>query len=105
MQFIVTGHDGTDEKALERRMAARPAHLELGARLHAAGRWLYAAGILDEQGIMRGSLIVCDFPSRQALEEEWLQKEPYVTGRVWQRVEIHRAQVAPFCAPRAGDGS
>lgn len=27
MQFIVTGYDGNDDKALERRMNAREAHL------------------------------------------------------------------------------
>lgn len=30
MQFLVIGKDGTDEKAMERRMAVRQAHLKLG---------------------------------------------------------------------------
>lgn len=99
MQFIVTGYDGTDESALDRRMAAREAHLAMANKMHAAGRWLYAAAILDDDGKMVGSMIVCDFESREALETEWLNDEAYVAGKVWQRVEIKRAQVAPFCAP------
>jgi len=100
MQFIVLGYDGDDDAAPDRRAAARPAHLEAGRVLYEQGRWLYAAGILDEEGRLVGSMIVCDFPSREDLDEEWLDDEPYVLGGVWKRVEVRRAQVAPFCAPR-----
>ena len=99
MNFIVIAYDGTDEGALPRRMAAREAHLKMGQDLFHQGRWLYAAGILSAEGKMIGSMIVCDFPSRDELEKEWLKKEPYVLGQVWQTVTVHRAQVAPFCAP------
>jgi len=99
MQFMVTGYDGTDLDALARRMAAREAHLKSGREMFDTGKWLYAAGILNEAGALIGSLIVCDFPSREELERQWLKKEPYMTGKVWQKVDIHRIQVAPFCAP------
>ena len=33
-----------------------------------------------------------DFPSRKELEG-WLDKEPYVTGKVWKSVEILRCNV------------
>jgi uncharacterized protein YciI len=97
MQFIVTAYDDTDNGALERRIAAREAHLVQARRLYDSGKWLYAAGILDDDGKMIGSMIICDFPSREDLEEEWLKTEPYVTGNVWKTMSIHRAQVAPFC--------
>lgn len=96
MQFIVTGYDGKDENALERRMAAREAHLGMAEKMHKAGRWLYAAAILDDHEKMTGSVIVCDFDSRQDLESQWLDKEPYILGKVWEKVEISRAKVAPF---------
>jgi len=96
MQFIVTGYDGKDEGALDRRMAAREAHLATAAQMVENGRWLYAAAILNDQGKMAGSIIVCDFDSRQALEKEWLDKEVYVLGKVWEKIDITRAQVAPF---------
>lgn len=96
MQFIVTGYDGKDEGALARRMAAREAHLALARQMVEAGKWLYAAAILNDQEKMTGSVIICDFDSRQALEKEWLDKEPYVLGKVWEKIEITRAQAAPF---------
>ena len=98
MQFIVLGYDGTDDKALDRRLAAREAHLKLAKEMFGDGKWLYAAAILDDGGKMIGSMIVCDFPSRNDLEGQWLKSEPYVIGRVWQGIEVNRAQVASFCA-------
>ncbi len=96
MQFIVTGHDGTDENALDRRMAARENHLAMAEKMHKTGQWLYAAAMLNDEGAMCGSMIVCEFDSRQALESEWLDKEPYVLGKVWETIDIVQAKVAPF---------
>ena len=96
MQFIVIGYDGTDDKALDRRMAAREAHLAMAEKMHDTGQWLYAAAILNKEGTMTGSMIVCEFDSREALEEEWLDREPYVLGKVWEKIEIKGARVASF---------
>lgn len=96
MQFIVTGYDGADEAAMDRRMAAREAHLKLFRETYEKGTFLFGSAILNEEGRMIGSMIVCDFPSRKALEEEWLNSEPYVVGDVWRRVEIVQAQVPSF---------
>ncbi|MBU1700389.1 MAG: hypothetical protein KJ970_08580 [Candidatus Eisenbacteria bacterium] len=96
MQFIVIAYDGTDDQALERRLASREIHLEQAKEMFKSGKWLYAAGILDDGGKMVGSMIICDFPSRAELQEEWLNHEPYVIGDVWDRIEINRAQVPPF---------
>ena len=98
MQFVLTAYDGTDEGALGRRMAAREAHLQLGKEMQDSGKWLYAAGILDDNGKMIGSMIVCDFPSRGEMQKQWLSREPYIAGKVWQKIDIRSAQVAPFCA-------
>jgi uncharacterized protein YciI len=100
MQFVLIAYDGIDEGALGRRLAAREAHLKQGKELHEAGKWLYAAGLLDDGGKMIGSMIVCEFPSREEMEKQWLSREPYIAGKVWQKIAIHRAQVAPFCAPK-----
>lgn len=100
MQFIVIGRDGTDENALERRMAAREAHLEIAKKMYESGNWLYAAAILNDDGKMAGSMIVCDFESREALEKQWLDNEAYVKGNVWETVEVKQAAVAPFWAPK-----
>lgn len=94
MQFIVIAYDGTDEKALERRMAVRENHLKYAQEMFDAGKWLYASAILDDEGKMIGSMIVCDYPSREDLNEQWLKQEAYVTGNVWKTIKIHRAKVA-----------
>jgi len=96
MHFIVLGYDGKDEKALERRMSVREEHLKKGKELLDMGKWLYAAGMLDEEGKMIGSMIVCDFASKKDLEKEWLNTEAYVVGNVWEKIKIINAQVPPF---------
>ncbi len=96
MQFIVLGYDGSDEKALERRMAVREAHLKGFQEGIAKGTFIFGSAILSEEGKMIGSLIVCDFPSREELDRQWLKTEPYVVGGVWKRIEVTRAQVPPF---------
>lgn len=94
MQFLVLGYDGTDEKALERRMAAREAHLALGDKMKADGTLLYAAAILDDSDRMIGSAMICDFTSREAVDQ-WLEAEPYMTGGVWKKVEVNKCRVGP----------
>lgn len=96
MQFIVLGYDGQDEDALARRLAAREAHLKGFKEKVEQGVFLFGSALLNEEGKMIGSMIVCDFPSREALHAEWLDQEPYVTGDVWRKIEISRAQVPPF---------
>lgn len=99
MQFMVLGYDGTDDEAGERRAVVRDAHLQQAEDWFNQGRWQYAAGILDDEDRIIGSMIVCDFSSRKELEEEWLNHEPYVTGKVWKKIEISRVQSAPFLNP------
>ncbi|MGX9364449.1 YciI family protein [Desulfoplanes sp. PS50] len=96
MQFVVIGHDGKDDKALDRRLAAREAHLATFKENHAKGVFLYAVALLDNDGTMNGSIIVCDFPSEEALKTEWLDTEPYVLGKVWESVEIRKGMVPPL---------
>jgi uncharacterized protein YciI len=99
MQFIILGHDGDDSDAQGRRNSFRAAHLKLAKEIYDRGQLLYAAAILDDEGQMTGSMMVCDFPSRRALEEQWLKVEPYILGGVWKRYEVHRAQTPSFLDP------
>jgi uncharacterized protein YciI len=96
MQFIVLGYDDRDEEALGRRLAVREAHLKSFREKVEQGIFLFGSAILNEAGQMVGSMIVCDFPTREALEAEWLKVEPYVTGNVWKKIEVLRGQVPPF---------
>lgn len=97
MQFLLTAHDGTDEGALDRRLAARAAHLARGDRLVADGHLLFATVILDEQDRMVGSMMVLDYPSRAELDA-WLETEPYVVQDVWRTIEVRPARVASWFA-------
>jgi uncharacterized protein YciI len=95
MQFIVIAYDGIDDKAIERRKAVREDHLKNAKGMFDSGKWLYAAAILDDAGKMIGSMVMCDFDSREELKKQWLNREPYVLGKVWEKIDINRAQVAP----------
>lgn len=94
MQFLVLGYDGADDQALSRRMAVREAHLALGDKMRDAGKMLYGAAILDDNGKMIGSILICEFDSRAELDQ-WLKEEPYMTGGVWQKVEVQNCKVGP----------
>ncbi len=94
MQFIVLGYDGKDPDALNRRLAVRAAHIALGDKLRDSGNLLYGAAMLTHEGKMCGSALIAEFESREKLDE-WLKVEPYVTGRVWERIEVIPAKVGP----------
>lgn len=94
MQFCVIAYDGDDIGALERRMAAREAHIASSGEAIARGEQLVGAALLNESGNMYGSVMIVDFPSRQELEA-WLAAEPYVTGGVWKKIEVLLCQLGP----------
>jgi len=95
VQFLVLGYDRTDEGALDRRMALRDAHIALAKTLQASGNLLYGVAMLDEHGRMCGSVLVMEFDSRDRLDR-YLQGEPYVTGKVWERWVVIPCKVGPM---------
>lgn len=92
MQFLVIGKDGKDKKARQRRLAVRQAHLKLGDEMERSGERWYGAVLLDDNENMIGSMAVMGFPSERKLRE-WLNREPYVTGKVWKTVEVYKCNV------------
>ena len=88
MQFLVKAYDG--EGMLEKRMEVRPRHLEGMKRL--GSQVICAGGLLDEEGKMKGSALVMEFPDRAALDE-YLANEPYVIENVWQKIEVETMNV------------
>ena len=88
IQFVIKAYDG--KGMLGRRMEVRPRHLEgmaiLGSHVVCAG------GLLDEEGKMKGSLIVVNFENREELDA-YLAREPYVTEHVWEKIEVERMNV------------
>ncbi len=87
MQFVIIGLDGTDSEAPARRQKVRQQHIDMGDELLKSGNMWYGAALLHDDGTMKGSMILVDFPSEKELQN-WLDKEPYIVGDVWRDVTI-----------------
>lgn len=91
MLYMIHGEDAPG--TLDRRLAARPAHLERLQALQAAGRLILAGPCpaIDSPDPgpagFSGSLIVAEFPS---LEEAhaWAKADPYVAAGVYAAVTV-----------------
>ncbi len=97
MQFAIRAYDG--ENMLEKRMEVRPRHLENMAKVN--GKVLCAGGLLDENGKMKGSLLIMDFDSR-ALLDEYLNSELYITEKVWEKVVVEPMNVVILDGKKVG---
>jgi uncharacterized protein YciI len=95
MQFVVTALDYTDADALNRRMANRDQHLAGVRDLIAKGHFISGGAILDEAGKMIGSTLHVDFPERAMLDAQ-LDQDPYVSGRVWEKIEVRQVRLVPL---------
>jgi hypothetical protein len=97
--FLVTAMDGTDDAALERRMAVRPTHFGRVRTEAEAARLRTGGAILDAQDRMVGSFLILDLPDEAAVRA-WLDADPYTKGGVWQEFSIRRVRVAdlPYAA-------
>ena len=97
MQFIITAHDG--ENMLEKRMAVRPRHLECMAKL--GKHIVLAGGLLDDEGKMKGSVLILDLEDHAALDD-YLKNEPYVMEHVWEKIEIETVNVVIVNGEKVG---
>ncbi len=93
MQFILIAYDGTDPGAPDRRMKVREKHLEGAKKLKESGSLIWGGAILDEQQNMIGSVVAYEYESREILDE-MLREEPYITGNVWQKIDIQPFKLA-----------
>jgi uncharacterized protein len=93
MQFLISASDYTDAYALERRMAARPNHLVLMQAFKADGHFHFGGALLDEQERMIGSVLVLEFPTRADVDV-WLEQEPYIVQKVWEKVTVQPFRLA-----------
>ena len=94
-QYLINALDFTDDKALERRMQARPAHLENVKEAKAKGHYLIGGALLNDRKQMIGSAMIVQFETPEALQE-WLNNDPYIKGEVWDQIEIKPFKVAEF---------
>ena len=88
MQFVITAYDG--EGMLEKRMEVRPAHLANMSQIK--GKVVCAGGLLDEEGKMKGSVLVMEFDSKDGLDD-YLRTEPYIVEHVWDKVKVEPMNV------------
>lgn len=91
MLYALIGDDATG--SLDKRLAARPAHLERLKQLQAEGRLVLAGPCpaIDSPDPgpagFSGSLIVAAFASL-AEAEAWMQADPYVAQGVFARTAV-----------------
>ena len=92
MQFIVYAYDATDDKALERRMAVRPDHLDNIKKVKEKGSVICAGGLTNDDGKAIGSFLVMEFANKE-LFNGYLESEPYIKHGVWDEVKINTCNV------------
>lgn len=91
MWYAIEGHDG--EGVLERRLAARPAHLARLQALLDAGRLLLAGPCpaidAEDPGPagFSGSIVVAEFDSLEAARA-WADADPYSEAGVYVRTDV-----------------
>jgi uncharacterized protein YciI len=86
--FVMTCIDHKD--ALDRRMGARPAHLDY---VKANLAMLKAAGpLLDDDGQMAGSFFIIEAENKAAVEG-FNAADPYVLANVFQSVDIRAVKI------------
>lgn len=93
MQFILTGYDAKDEGALDRRMVVREDHLINVKRLKKSGNFIWGGAILSDTETMIGSVIIYEYSTREELDK-MLGSEPYILGKVWEKVTIENFKLA-----------
>ncbi|MBZ0093390.1 MAG: YciI family protein [Burkholderiales bacterium] len=91
MLYAIIGSDTAD--SLDKRLNARPAHMERLKALQADGRLVVAGPFpaIDSSNPgpagFTGSLIVADFDSLDAAQA-WADTDPYVIGGVYASVSV-----------------
>ena len=91
MHYVISSQDVAG--SLEKRLAARPAHVERLKALQRDGRLLLAGPLpaIDNEDPgpagFRGSLIVAEFDSLEAATE-WANADPYVAAGVYASVSV-----------------
>lgn len=88
MQYLIIAYD--NEGAIEKRMEARPVHLETTQKLMSEGKIVSACALIEEDEMV-GSSVLTNFETEDELNA-WLESEPYVISGVWNMDEI---QIVP----------
>lgn len=87
MLHLVIAHDSRDADAPERRRRVRDRHLEGIRPLVEAGALQLGGAYLDEEGEMRGSVLLLEADSVQEVRD-LLEADIYRREGVWESFEI-----------------
>lgn len=92
MQYVVHALDYPD--AVDRRLAVRERHLDGIRRMKTEGTFHLGGALLDDEGRMIGSMMLIEMAD-EAEVQAWLADEVYVTGRVWEKIDVRPFRQAP----------
>ncbi|WP_439631257.1 YciI family protein [Shinella sp.] len=87
MQFTIIARDDPADGTLDKRLAARERHMERIHAMKAEGTIIDGGALLDDGGRMVGSVVLCEFPDRAALDA-YIASEVYFTQGVWKDVSV-----------------
>lgn len=91
MLYMIYAEDHPD--SLEKRLTARPAHLERLKALQQEGRLVLAGPLPAIDSLdpgpagFSGSLVVAEFPSLTAAQA-WADADPYAAARVYAKITV-----------------
>jgi uncharacterized protein YciI len=91
-QFLILADDYKDAEALNRRLSVREHHLKRMQSEKAEGRFVIGGAKLNE-GKMVGSMLVVNLDDEEAVKK-WINIDPYITGKVWENVQILPFRIA-----------
>jgi uncharacterized protein YciI len=92
-QYLILADDYKDAYAIDRRLAVREAHLARMSVEKAKGNFVTGGAKLDDEGKMIGSMLVINAATEDDARQ-WVQADPYITGKVWEKVEFLPFKVA-----------
>ncbi len=99
MRFSVIAWDRPGPEGVALRDNLRPAHTEsITARFHAS-EVILGAGFYDDSGVVRGSLVVLELPSRADVDA-YLASEPFNTGGLWESIEVRELRLPDMYVER-----
>ncbi len=85
MTYVIHAYDYPN--SLDKRMAARSAHLDYARKLKASGQFILGGALLDEAGQMIGSMLMLTLDTDDQLQE-YLRTDPYIVQGVWEKVDV-----------------
>ncbi|MDI5929717.1 YciI family protein [Rhizobium leguminosarum] len=87
MQFTIIARDDTALGTLERRLAAREEHMERIHAMKTEGTIIDGGALIDADGKMIGSVVLCEYPDREALDA-YIESEVYFRKGVWKDITV-----------------